>query len=113
MREHQRAGRDASHHALVGSACVMAVRSSTRWPCGPVSAVGAAREGMEGAGDRQQPPLVPRCGSWQRLKRGVDMTSDVKSWLPIFYISFIPFTFVIGRDGARKTRRLILLISVG
>jgi hypothetical protein len=27
---------------------------------------------------------VPRSGFRQRLKPGVDMTSDVKSWAPIF-----------------------------
>src|ERR687887_1846689 len=55
--ENQRAGRDASHHSIVGSAFVIAWRYYTRWPCGPVSAVGAAHEGMEGTGDRCQRPL--------------------------------------------------------
>src|SRR5262249_12016781 len=49
----QRAGRATSPHSMVGSACVIVLRSYTRWPCGPVSTVGAAREGMDGAGDRQ------------------------------------------------------------
>jgi hypothetical protein len=58
-------------------------------------------------------PLLRRSGSRRRLTAGVDMTSEVKSWPRIFYIFFLPFAFVIGRDGASKTRRLILLISVG
>jgi hypothetical protein len=41
------------------------------------------------------------------------MTSNVKSGPPIFSMFFSPCTFVIGRDGARKTRRLLLLLSVG
>jgi hypothetical protein len=40
------------------------------------------------------------------------MTSEVKSWSRIFYIVFLPLAFVIGRDGASKTRRLILLLAV-
>src|SRR5882724_5846233 len=46
---------------------------------------------------------------------GVDMTSDVKSWVPIFSTCsfFIPFACVIGRAGASKRRRLIMLIFVG
>src|SRR5919108_6569189 len=62
------------------------------------------------AADCLQRPLRSRFR--QRLTPGVDMTSDVKSWPPIFYIFFIPSTFAIGRDGASKTRRLILLLSV-
>jgi len=65
--ENQRAGRDASHHSIVGSEFVIALRYYTRWPCGPVSAVGAAREGMDGAGDCLQPPLLCRSGFRQRL----------------------------------------------
>jgi hypothetical protein len=60
--------------------------------------------------DALQRPLRSRFRA--RLTAGVDMTSDVKGWPPIFYIFFIPSTFVSGRDGARKTRRLILLLSV-
>jgi hypothetical protein len=55
--ENQRAGRDASHHSIVGSEFVMALRYYTRLPRGPVSAVGAAREDMDSAGDGVQPPL--------------------------------------------------------
>ena len=51
MIENQRARRDASHHAIVGSAFVMALSYYTRWSCDPVSAVGVARENMDGAGD--------------------------------------------------------------
>jgi len=40
--------------------------------------------------DCLQPTLVPRFGFRQRLSAGVDMTSDVKSWLKIFYV-FIRF----------------------
>jgi hypothetical protein len=36
---------------------VMALRYYTRLPRGPVSAVGAAREDMDSAGDGVQPPL--------------------------------------------------------
>ena len=35
------------------------------------------------AADACQPPLVPRCGCQARLRPGVDMTSNVKSGLPI------------------------------
>jgi hypothetical protein len=48
---------------------VIALRYYTRLPCGPVSAVGAAREGMEGAGDALQRPLRARFQA--RLTRGV------------------------------------------
>jgi hypothetical protein len=41
------------------------------------------------AGDALQPPL--RSGFRARLKRSVDMTSDVKSWVKIFYV-FIRFS---------------------
>ena len=41
------------------------------------------------------------------------MTSNVKSWPPIFYLFFLPSTGVLGRAGARKTRRVILRLSVG
>ena len=80
--EHQRAGRDGRHHAIVGAELVIAFPYYTRVSCGPVSAVGAACEGMGGAGDGVQRPLRGRFQA--RLTRGVDMTSDVKSWLPIF-----------------------------
>ena len=60
MIEHQRAGRDVRHHARVGAERVMALRYSTLLPCGPVSTVGAAREGMDGAGDGFQRPLRSR-----------------------------------------------------
>ena len=48
------------------------------------SVVGAAREGMDGAGDGKQRPLVPRSRYPPRLKRSVDMTSDVKGCQPTF-----------------------------
>ena len=42
------------------------------------------------------------------------MTSDVKSWVKIFYVFILLFLLMfIGRAGASKTRRLIMLISVG
>jgi hypothetical protein len=52
-------------------------------------------------------------GCGPRLSLGVDMTSEVKSWPRIFDLFFLPFAVVIGRDGARKTRRLILRLAVG
>ena len=68
--ENQRAGRDVSHHSRVGSELVIALSYYTCLSCGPVSAVGAAREGMDGAGDgiqltlrfRFQPRLTPGVG---------------------------------------------------
>jgi hypothetical protein len=50
----------------------------------------------------------------QQFRPGVDMTSDVKSWEPLFlgfHQVFCPAG--IGRGGARKTRRVLLLLSVG
>ncbi len=45
---------------------------------------------------------------------GVDMTSDVKGWEQRFYVRIIVFFLgSLGRAGARKTRRVITLISVG
>src|SRR5437870_3658800 len=41
------------------------------------------------------------------------MTSNVKRWLPIFCIFFILWTASIERAGARKRRRVSLLLSVG
>ena len=38
------------------------------------------------AGDGKQRPLVPRSGCSPRLMPSVDMTSDVKSWVKIFYV---------------------------
>src|SRR5437867_5135447 len=55
--ENQRAGRDASHQSVVGSELVIAPLYCTRLRCGPVSAVGTAREGMDGAGDGLQRPV--------------------------------------------------------
>jgi hypothetical protein len=42
------------------------------------------------AGDGEQPSLVPHFGCSLRLKRGVDMTSNVKSWLPMFWHFLCP-----------------------
>jgi hypothetical protein len=58
--EHQRAGWDASHHSVVGSDLVIAPLYYILWRCGLVSAVGTAREGMEGASDCLQRPLRSR-----------------------------------------------------
>ena len=52
------------------------------------------------AADALQPTLLRRSGFQARLRPGVDMTSDVKSWLKIFYVFIRFFTLVIGRDGA-------------
>jgi hypothetical protein len=69
-----------------------------------------------------QRPLVPRSRFQPRLKRGVAMTSNVKSWEPIFLhvLRLLPpgarsFRCMssIRRAGASKTRRLILLLAVG
>jgi hypothetical protein len=58
---------------------------------------------------------VPRFGHWRRLRPSVDMTSDVKGGEQLVYVCLILFPFVSssGRAGARKTRRLITLLSVG
>jgi hypothetical protein len=65
------------------------------------------------AADCQKRPLVPRSRFRQRLRRSVDMTSDVKSWEQLLYVCLMCFPVFLGRAGARKTRRLIMLISVG
>src|SRR5262249_50341056 len=57
--------------------------------------------------------LVPRSRFRQRLRRSVDMTSDVKGWEQLFFICLLFFLFSIGRAGASMTRRLILLLAVG
>jgi hypothetical protein len=54
------------------------------------------------AGDGEQRPLVPRSGYWARLKRGVDMTSDVKSWWKICDVFMRFFTCAMGSEGARQ-----------
>src|SRR5438128_43869 len=68
-----------------------------------------------GEGPRLALTQLRRCGYRRRLKRGVDMTSDVKGWEQLFYVCLMLFPLVssIGRAGARKTRRLITLIAVG
>jgi hypothetical protein len=53
-----------------------------------------------------------RCRFRQQLKAGVAMTSNVKRDYRFFYIVFVLCTFVIGRGGASKRRRLLLLLSV-
>jgi hypothetical protein len=45
-------------------------------------------------------PLVSRSGHWARLKRGVAMTSTVKSWLERWYGCLGLFTGLIGSGGA-------------
>src|SRR5438876_11050191 len=69
--ENQRAGRDASHQSVVGSELVIAPLYCTRLRCGPVSAVGTAREGMDGAGDGLQPRLTPSVGCATRRNDGM------------------------------------------
>jgi len=69
--ENQRAGRDASHQSVVGSERVIAPLSCTLWRCDPVSAVGTAREDMDGAGDGFQRSLVSRFRFQPRLRPGV------------------------------------------
>jgi hypothetical protein len=83
--EGPRAARETSHQSLVGSQLVIASCYSTRlWWAGPVSAVGATREGMGGAADYLQRSLVPRSRLRQQLTPGVAMTADVKSEEPLF-----------------------------
>jgi hypothetical protein len=66
------------------------------------------------APDCLQRPLLRRSRFRQQVSPSVDMTSDVKSWLPIVLHFLYPHgTASIGRGGASKIRRLILLISVG
>jgi hypothetical protein len=48
-----------------------------------------------------------------RLMPGVAMTSNVKSWLPSYYMFFLLVTLGIARAGASMRRRLILLMCVG
>jgi hypothetical protein len=64
--------------------------------------------------DCLQRPLVPRSRFRQRLMPSVDMTSDVKGGKQLFLRPHHRFfLWSIERAGARKTRRLITLISVG
>src|SRR5262249_59531509 len=57
------------------------------------------------AADCLQRPLLRRFRFRQRLSRSVDMTSDVKSWLPIVLHFLYPHgTASIGRGGASKIR---------
>ena len=63
---------------------------------------------------RGLPNLVPRSRFWQRLRRSVAMTSDVKGWEQLFLRPHQRFfLWALERAGARKTRRVITLISVG
>jgi hypothetical protein len=67
-------------------------------------------------GDGVQRPL--RSGFQARLMPGVDMTSNVKSWVKILVrlsslCCPLMVTLAIGRAGARNMRRLITLIAVG
>src|SRR5262249_9876271 len=49
-----------------------------------------------------------------RLRRSVDMTSDVKAWEQLFYVCMlISFLLSLGGGGARTTRRWLLLLAVG
>jgi hypothetical protein len=79
-------------------------------------AVAAFMLGAEGraeqarAGDGVQRPLRSRFQA--RLTRGVDMTSGVKSCDSSVLHLLTPCFGVIGRAGARKTRRLITRLSV-
>jgi hypothetical protein len=59
--------------------------------------------------------LCSQAGIWLgQLKRGVKMTSDVKSAAKSFSVLiFRAVQLIIGRAGARPRRRLILLLSVG
>jgi hypothetical protein len=68
------------------------------------------------AADCFQRPLRSRFR--QRLRRSVDMTSNVKSWVKILVrlsslCCPLMVTLAIGRAGARNMRRLITLIAVG
>jgi hypothetical protein len=75
MIENQRAGRDMRHHSIVGSELVIALSYYTRLSCGPVSAVGAARKNLEGAGDGCQRPLRSRFQP--RLTPGVGLQTVI------------------------------------
>jgi hypothetical protein len=50
------------------------------------------------AADCLQRPLVPRFRFRQRLRRSVDMTSDVKGWEPLFSVCLI-FALIISRKS--------------
>ena len=55
------------------------------------------------AGDACQPALVPRSGHWARLKRGVAMTANVKSWVKIL-VRWSSFCWPCGDGVYRKSR---------
>jgi hypothetical protein len=74
---------------------------------------GRVRAEPRRAGDGLQ--LTLRFSFQPRLRPGVDMTSDVKGWEQLLYVCRMLFPLVssLGRAGARKTRRLLTLLSVG
>jgi hypothetical protein len=51
------------------------------------------------AADCLQRPLVPRSRFRQRLRRSVDMTSDVKDWEPLFYVCILIFPFCLSEEA--------------
>ena len=81
---------------------------------GPASSTTPDSAQQAHAGDGAQVPLVPRSTCSPRLMRGVDMTSDVKGWEPLFSVrSRVFFLLSLGRVGARNTRRLLTRLSMG
>jgi hypothetical protein len=50
-------------------------------------------------GDGKQRPLVPRSRCLPRLKRSVDMTSDVKGWEQLFYVCILIFPFCLSEEA--------------
>src|SRR5215510_3162092 len=90
------------HAACVASLGIQTLRPSMH--------VRPAEQGF--GADCLQPSL--RSGFRQQLRPSVAMTSNVKSWEQLFsghHNMFWPRC--IGRGGASKRRRLILLLSVG
>jgi hypothetical protein len=67
-----------------------------------------ARQRPAGAGSPGAARRLPAPDTWR-----ADMTSDVKSWEPLFLGLHAVFSSSIGRAGASQRRRLILLIPVG
>jgi hypothetical protein len=83
-------GRESYHRAVVSKVV-------GAWG-GQVGICSEARAEQWPAGDRLQPPLLRRSGFQRRLKRGADMTSDVKGWEQLFYVCIRVFSFYLSEE---------------